>query len=743
MNKEKRILTQEQIDSMEQLSINEQIITDPSVKLAFYTSVYKSPNNNAWQKGVVNFNRISLASERLLNMFTGDRLVIVGRGLGEKTLLPEGMLAKARIIICMLIDQQINDDLIINEGRVSRDFSGGGISYSEAANKFSNPYDTTFEAVRSEIRKSGLVHYLEALESEQEEAGVIFNPDGYLRLNDYTGGKGTAYQKDNSRIGLYINDLEGVGLPEDVVGDGTTRDSLDFLYNMLTVINPSTLMFGFTDPNTNEFSQHLSTEDFSVEEGKVVVNTEKIGADKVEALKDLDDEYVTELAESFIVQNGKINYDLVSELESIANVHFGDGTNVNTQNKAINSAVDLPITPITKAKIINATNVQGALEELDAKAITNNDLITNLSGEVDIVETTLENNTTNISNIQSDLVEVHEDLTILEDKINDDNDKITELQLSSISLGDAIDEANEVNDEQEIRIDNNDIRLNNLESLIKQNSNDNAKYTSPNGSITETPTLIVLSETDAIPFDDTDIIEFAPATSEFIIKQNMNFLWEPKASLTFSSGPNTLTTIQAKISGAIGDSGTYYYIAEESQEFRLSPSNSLDNQSMIIQYKARNIAPDDPTTWLYIKFENSTLGNTVGASNVKHFFEYTLLEQATGVINKFSNITNDTIAPGVDGKEVIDGLVMKDSELAEKDNELQLLKQNITDTTLETTDKTIVGAINELNSRPTNGTTSTTTISDPTTEVPSGTTATTQQDLNKLLAQIYNQIEVD
>ena len=231
MNKDKKLLTNYQLENMEQLTVAEQIITDPAVKVVFYQTVYKSPNNNAWEKGVINFNRISLASERMLNTFTGDRLVTVGRGLGNKSIMSEGMKERAKIIVCMLIDQQINDDLIINEGRVSRDFSGGGISYSEAANKFSSPFDTTFEAVRAEIRKSGLMEYLLALETELEDAGVLFNPDAYLRLEDYSGSKGTAYQKDNSEVEKEISDFELVGLPNNVVGDGTTKDSLNYILN--------------------------------------------------------------------------------------------------------------------------------------------------------------------------------------------------------------------------------------------------------------------------------------------------------------------------------------------------------------------------------------------------------------------------------------------------------------------------------------------------------------------------------
>lgn len=47
MNKNNKLLTQEQTESMEQLTSSELIITDPAVKLIFYTTKYKSPNNNA------------------------------------------------------------------------------------------------------------------------------------------------------------------------------------------------------------------------------------------------------------------------------------------------------------------------------------------------------------------------------------------------------------------------------------------------------------------------------------------------------------------------------------------------------------------------------------------------------------------------------------------------------------------------------------------------------------------------
>lgn len=87
--------------------------------------------------------------------------------------MSEGMIEKAKMIISMMIDQQLNDDLLMNEGRVSRDFSGGGISYSESANKFTNPFDMTFEVVRAEIRRSGIVEYLTALEIGMSDAGVI------------------------------------------------------------------------------------------------------------------------------------------------------------------------------------------------------------------------------------------------------------------------------------------------------------------------------------------------------------------------------------------------------------------------------------------------------------------------------------------------------------------------------------------------------------------------------------------
>ncbi|MFV0557016.1 MAG: hypothetical protein ACK5LM_07960 [Lactovum sp.] len=47
MNKQTRLITQEQLDNMEQLTPAELIITDPVVKMNFYTTTYKSPNNNA------------------------------------------------------------------------------------------------------------------------------------------------------------------------------------------------------------------------------------------------------------------------------------------------------------------------------------------------------------------------------------------------------------------------------------------------------------------------------------------------------------------------------------------------------------------------------------------------------------------------------------------------------------------------------------------------------------------------
>lgn len=47
MKKITKETTSDIIDEMEQLTAAELVITDPVVKMAFYISTYKTPNNNA------------------------------------------------------------------------------------------------------------------------------------------------------------------------------------------------------------------------------------------------------------------------------------------------------------------------------------------------------------------------------------------------------------------------------------------------------------------------------------------------------------------------------------------------------------------------------------------------------------------------------------------------------------------------------------------------------------------------
>lgn len=104
------------------LTPEEVLITTPSVDARFYKNVYQSQNKNWFSKGQGGAVSYAIAAERFVNMLTRDQLITAGNGLGPKSVLDKVLQHKFKIIICMLIDIQLNDVPFINEQSVSRDY---------------------------------------------------------------------------------------------------------------------------------------------------------------------------------------------------------------------------------------------------------------------------------------------------------------------------------------------------------------------------------------------------------------------------------------------------------------------------------------------------------------------------------------------------------------------------------------------------------------------------------------------
>lgn len=196
------------------------------------------------------------------------------------------------------------------------------------------------------------------------------------------------------------------------------------------------------------------------------------------------------------------------------NAKFGNGELTTAQDKPINTAANLPFVPtgLKSSKIVEATDVQAAIEELDAKTISN-------QTEIDENEENIEENTLLINQLRTD---------------TDNN------------TADILTEHNK-NIEQDLEIEQNTNKITNLENLITDNANDFAIYSIGDGTIGTTEAQI----SGLVPitnFEGTGNIEESGTESGvFIVKNNMNLVITNISTLTRSATTTTPVVVSLSV----------------------------------------------------------------------------------------------------------------------------------------------------------------------------------------------------
>lgn len=210
--------------------------------------------------------------------------------------------------------------------------------------------------------------------------------------------------------------------------------------------------------------------------------------------RDLSDE------DFFVDEYGEIRVE-ASVIQD--NAVFGNGELVIEQDHAINTASDVPFVPtgLKSSKIVLSTNVQDAIEELDAKTISN--------------QLEIDENEENIS---------ENSLLIQQLRIDTDNNT-TDIQTE-----------HDKNVEQDIELEIHDNKISNLEGMIVENASDLAIYNVPASPIDTTP-IQIAGITPVQNFDGIGVIEESDTESGvFVIKNNINLILTNITTLEIATG---------------------------------------------------------------------------------------------------------------------------------------------------------------------------------------------------------------